>query len=633
MKLNHIDYYRRDLDGIRGFAIILVVLFHVFPHYFPSGFIGVDFFFVISGFLIHQNVNREMVNNEFYLTQFYLRRFKRLAPALLLVLIAVLLMSWGYLFSYEYKKISLNVLGGLALIANYITKSQTGYFDQEIQANPLMHLWSLSVEEQFYITFPILMLAIKKYNFNKKLLLILLFISSLVLNILTSLTDQSSAYFLFSNRAWQFLLGSMVSVFAFGVRNYSSMKVKVMSFLAITMITISLLLISKEKAYPGVWVMMSTIGISILIFLGERSWFNNKILGSKLLVGIGLISYPLYLVHWPVYSFIYLLSYGDISYKQSLMIIVISFFTAYAISRLLDEKVKSGKLFKKDLSYLTWCYVLVLTVAFSIYFKNGFTDRSIEKRKNKISSEFIQPDLLFDYIKTNNFECLREFRDIATEVYQGKSRCVQSRENEKPSVIVYGDSHAEDLFLGISEKRKDDNVALFLALRSNIYGDDVKDMFLEYIKKTSRFDTIYITGLWVEKIPSMLNKYQKPYTEMINKFIDEIAPHFNKIIILSDVPSFSFSPIKCANLRSPFNKKFTGIKNCSEGSEVYLVKQQEVFTRLKGIIRPNKKVSFIDLFDSFCKDRACSMSKDGKLAYRDSNHLTLFGAKLMTNFF
>ena len=295
--------YRPDIDGIRTIAVTIVVLFHAYRDYFPSGFIGVDIFFVISGYLISGIIFKQHKKGNFTYTNFYSRRIRRIFPSLILVLTATIIMGCFCLWSIELKAMATTLMAGTIFGANIqVLLLERGYFDADIAKNSLLHLWSLGVEEQFYIVWPFLaMFIIHSSKHVAALILTLLTSFSFSLNVYYVTNAPKMSYYFPFCRFWQMAIGSILAYIALEMppqlTKQQSLRI---STTGIMLISLGLLFINENSAFPGWWAIFPSLGAACLIFAGPETPFNKYILGSGPFVFVGKVSYPLYLWHYPL---------------------------------------------------------------------------------------------------------------------------------------------------------------------------------------------------------------------------------------------------------------------------------------------------------------------------------------------
>ncbi|KAH9149024.1 hypothetical protein AeRB84_007783, partial [Aphanomyces euteiches] len=308
VKPNHEMQYRPDIDGLRTLAVVPVVLFHAYPQLFPGGFIGVDIFFVISGYLISGILLKEHSTDRFSYYNFYSRRVRRIFPILLVVLATTLWMGCLYFLASKLKALAATMLAGSLFCANVqVLSLEKGYFDDDIKTNPLLHLWSLGVEEQFYIIWPFFVsLVARQSSFRRAVVSQVVFMGlSFVMNVAMlgfHGTNKFSFYFPLC-RFWQMSIGGLVAF----LHSHDALKrlgtSKLMSIAGLICIVLGFVLIDESRAFPGYWAVLPTGGAALLIAAGPEAPLNDNILGSRAMVYVGKISYALYLWHWPLLVF------------------------------------------------------------------------------------------------------------------------------------------------------------------------------------------------------------------------------------------------------------------------------------------------------------------------------------------
>lgn len=327
--------YRPDIDGLRALAVMAVIAFHAFPEWVSGGFIGVDIFFVISGFLITNLLQGVLRDQNFSISAFYASRVRRLFPSLILVLLACQTFAWFALLSDEYKLLGKHISATALLIPNWIFWSESGYFDYSANTKPLLHLWSLGIEEQFYLLWPLAVCMLFKYKLNALRATSLLLLSSILLNLFLIEKNSSATFFLPFTRIWELLAGGLLAfcvqadfmrlTFLSAKLSSNTVVNQVLSILGLLLLSVGLLFINQDQLFPGGWALLPVMGTAMIILAGNKAWFNQSVLSNRILVGIGLISYPLYLWHWPLLSFARILEQGQPEWHISLSCIAIAF--------------------------------------------------------------------------------------------------------------------------------------------------------------------------------------------------------------------------------------------------------------------------------------------------------------------
>jgi peptidoglycan/LPS O-acetylase OafA/YrhL len=345
--------YRPEIDGLRALAVLMVIVAHAFPTRMPGGFIGVDVFFVISGFLITGIIQTEMLSGKFRFIDFYIRRANRIFPALIMVLLFSLIFGWFALFVDEYKSLGRSIAAGAGFVANINLYKEVGYWDVSSKLKPLLHLWSLGVEEQFYLAFPFFLWVIWRSKFNIIMVLLLCGLASSIWARFSMDVDPAAAFYLSLQRAWELLSGAALSALSIAsagkqpqqlaklnlvlhkIKYKSSCQTSakcaprslnnVAALTGLVMILIAAFGLDATIPFPGKWSLLPVGGALLLIAAGSQAWLNRVIFSNRIAVYIGLISYPLYLWHWPLLSFAQIVDSGSPSARISNTVIIISF--------------------------------------------------------------------------------------------------------------------------------------------------------------------------------------------------------------------------------------------------------------------------------------------------------------------
>jgi peptidoglycan/LPS O-acetylase OafA/YrhL len=305
--------YRPDIDGLRALAVLVVVGFHAFPNWIQAGYIGVDVFFVISGFLISTIIFDNLNCQNFSFIKFYSRRIRRIFPALLLVLAASFVFGWISLLADEYKQLGKHIAGGAGFVSNFLFWRESSYFDNAADTKPLLHLWSLGIEEQFYIFWPLLLWLAWKCKINLLALILVLAIISFGLNIDIVRSDATAAFYSPLTRFWELLVGSVLAYLKFFKHrnaifvNINDAQMRYLhnaqSIIGLTCIVLGMLFLKKDAVFPGWWALLPVGGAALIISAGSQAYLNRIVFSNRILVWFGVISFPLYLWHWPILSF------------------------------------------------------------------------------------------------------------------------------------------------------------------------------------------------------------------------------------------------------------------------------------------------------------------------------------------
>ena len=335
--------YRPDIDGLRAIAVVAVLGFHAFPSSFPGGFTGVDIFFVISGFLISGIILEELQSGTFTFGRFYARRIRRIFPALALVLTATLLLGWWALSPYDYEELGAQVAAGAGFVSNLLLFHESGYFDTDSALKPLLHLWSLGVEEQYYLVWPLLLFVLRNHMQRIFWLILGVAACSFALNIILVGRLPSAAFYLPATRFWELMLGSIAAYL--GVHSTRNFNISlswrnVAAVTGVALLALAFVLVRDGRGFPGWWALLPTLGTLLLIQSGPQAWINKTVLANRAVVYIGLISYPLYLWHWPLLTYARILNGGIPPASVRVGALVLGVILAWGTYEFVEKRVR-----------------------------------------------------------------------------------------------------------------------------------------------------------------------------------------------------------------------------------------------------------------------------------------------------
>jgi peptidoglycan/LPS O-acetylase OafA/YrhL len=283
---------RLDIDGLRALAVLMVVAFHAFPSIMPGGFIGVDVFFVISGYLISGHILEAVARNRFSFWEFYAKRCRRILPALLLVLLCVWILGRNSLLSGEYSQLGKHVLAGAAFVSNITLYQESGYFDGAANLKPLLHLWSLAIEEQFYLLWPVLLFSVRKKR-SITALIGALAVGSFSICLYETTHNIKAAFFLLPSRFWELLVGAALAHIELSYPSIKNRFANLTAVFAVGLLAFGGFFLQNNFLFPGLWALIPTVSAFLFISAGQASWLNRKVFSSIPFTFIGLMSYPL----------------------------------------------------------------------------------------------------------------------------------------------------------------------------------------------------------------------------------------------------------------------------------------------------------------------------------------------------
>ncbi len=451
-------HYRPDLDGLRAIAVLAVVGYHAAPLRIHGGYVGVDIFFVISGFLITGIIARGFLLDTFSFLEFYARRVRRIFPALSIVMLVTLALGWACLLPDEFEQLGRHIVAGSLFSSNLLLWSEAGYFEANAEFKPLLHLWSLGIEEQFYLVWPLTLFVFLKYLKRPVWAIGAVAGISFILNIV--LLEQSTTATFFSpfTRIWELLIGAVVAT-AFTERpdQYngsaglpagspadSRLSLNIASIAGIGLIGGSIVLFSRETPFPGWCALYPTIGTALLIVAGPSSWFNRVVLSNRYIVYVGLISYPFYLWHWPLLSYSNIVVLDDVSNLKELKVAAlgIALIAAALTYRLIERPLRIANI-RVVVNWLGGVFLVLILIGGIVMVSNGMTGRFSAGQLALINSA--KDEKLAAPVEYRQGICFlsvaQRFSDLAAE-------CLGSANS---GVVLWGDSYSAHLYPGLKK--------------------------------------------------------------------------------------------------------------------------------------------------------------------------------------
>ena len=334
--------YRPDIDGLRAIAVIAVIVHHAFPKLLPGGFCGVDVFFVISGFLITSLLLEEMRSGGFSLANFYARRIRRIFPALVVALLLTMALLRLNMLPSEFRALGGNVIASVAFVQNFLLLATTNYFARAAELNPLLHIWSLAVEEQFYIFFPLILAWLARGRRCLTPALVGLMAISLAGSIAFTPANRAMAFYLLPFRAWELIAGAVLAVSPSVLKALAPRTSNALSLCGGLLLAASIAWLDPRLPYPSWRAVFPVAATVLLIAVGRTAW-TNRLLSWRLAVGIGLISYPLYLFHWPLLVFCRLRDGSTITTVHATVALVVALALSVLVYFLVEQPVRVNR--------------------------------------------------------------------------------------------------------------------------------------------------------------------------------------------------------------------------------------------------------------------------------------------------
>jgi peptidoglycan/LPS O-acetylase OafA/YrhL len=434
--------YRPDIDGLRAMAVLAVLGFHAFPRLCPGGFVGVDVFFVVSGYLISTVIFDDVTSGKFTYRAFYSRRIRRIFPSLAIVLLAVLIAGMFQDFSMEFSRLGSQVSAGATFLSNFMLWHEKNYFDIDSIQKPLLHLWSLGVEEQFYIVWPPVIASLSGRHILWVVAAVLL--ASFAINIAIVSSQPTAAFFLPISRIWELMIGALLAYSAH-VGLWEPQRRNALSGIGFILLLVSLGLMNKDTVFPGWAALIPTLGAAAVIAAGPDAWLNRTLLANKAAVFVGLISYPLYLWHWPILSFL-TVSQGELSRGLRVATVGVSFALAYMTYVLVEKPLRFGGFETLKVAGLSAALVVLGVAGIALPSWLDLDDRSA------FVAFFENTPPAYKYATAHGLPVLWRdecnFYDLASNAAKASisSRCTAG---SGQSVMLWGDSHIQHLDPGL----------------------------------------------------------------------------------------------------------------------------------------------------------------------------------------
>jgi peptidoglycan/LPS O-acetylase OafA/YrhL len=633
--------YLPHIDGMRGVAIISVMTYHFFPGFLKSGFVGVDIFFVISGFLITSIIKHDILVGNFSYFSFYSKRIKRIFPALIVVLFFSLIFGSIFQLSFEFEKLGKHILGATAMSSNIVLWNESGYFDIESSGKPLLHLWSLGVEEQFYIIWPILLVAIIKASNKKKLFIVFLVALSFSLNIMSVQDNPNSVFYLPIYRFWEIGVGGILALYNFEKFSNKGCNFfgNLLSFVGVLLVLLSTMLIDKSSNFPGYWAAIPVIGMSVIV-ITRKSWISQNILSNSLIVWVGLISYPLYLWHWPLKYVSDVINIGVIDVNEvryiKFIAITLSFVMGYVTYRFIEKPIRA------PLNNNRFTAKILILIMLFIAFLGGlvlhFEGASILSVKNR--SLMTNNILNTKWINSYDGECVNDIGLNSVNIDKAHIFCLKG--DKQVDIAIIGDSMANSLYPGMSKISDKEGYSVLnvgsatCAPISNLIGKvphnkackQINNKIKEYLINSSISTLIISFAPWDLTNEGYKIKGIKNNKDLINAAINQLVSDINlyeahgkNIVVVYNWTLIDFNAIECIRnedlCRVPL-KKDSLLENTTRliNESISLNTNACIFDPRKVFIK-NGKFNLMDI--------------SSNLLIRDTHHLSFSGSDVVAS--
>ncbi|WP_243369664.1 acyltransferase family protein [Microvirga solisilvae] len=622
-------HFRGDIQALRGWAVALVVVEHAKIGLLPQGYLGVDVFFVISGFLITGILARSIEAGTFNFKDFYFRRARRILPAAYVTIVLTALAAIWFLTSVEINDFKAQVLGAVTFSINFVLWSQTDYFAVEADLKPLLHMWSLAIEEQYYILLPALMMLTPVRYWRA--MMGSLFVVSLALCIVWARYDATGAFYMLPTRAWELAIGSLGAIYVKQAQKYAPVW-RVLYWPALATLIV-LPAISVDLPHPGVPAI--AVCLATLVILLARNESLAATLPGRALAKVGDISYSLYLVHWPIMVFTFAAYLGEPPLSVRVAVIALSGLCAVLMYLLIETPARTA--FQKP----SWPFATATLTAsvFTVLVSVG-------------ASAYARSEIDFSKVRAANHG-LNKACDYSGKPFKPKEECQTSRE---PKILVWGDSFAMHLVPGIVSETKQGLVQASFSTCAALLGlsrkrNDIANPerwarscisfnqeVLKYLEATPSIETVVLGNQWrpiVNDSMQILSMGEKSKlvahkagidlaVESFGKTVAAIKQLGKKVVVFGPPPSYGVDFSVCVE-RMMTNKVILGSSDCRLDRRKAFEVDANVNTFLDRIARGHS-VIVVRMADVLCTEDKCETILDGISVYSDSVHLSHAGS-------
>ena len=668
--------YRFDIDCLRGLSVLAVVLYHLQFKFIPGGYLGVDIFFVISGYLITSLILKEKKKKSFSLTSFYCRRIKRLFPALAIVLIATFLLFNQIYLKDEIINLNKSIISSILFYANFYFLNFGSYFNPINEAQPILHTWSLAIEEQFYLFYPFLILFFFK---NKKNLFIITFFFTLISFSLSQFGGNlrfnypfveknfsffsipQFAFYSTFTRVWEILLGCLAAIYISDA--YKQKSNKYYSFIGYVLILGSIIFFNKNTLHPSIFTLIPISGVLLIIFFNSENFSSNgifKLINNWLFHKLGLISYSLYLWHQPIYQFIKKIYLNELIFLDKILIILFFILIAYLSYRFIEKPFRDKNSFKDKKIFIIYFIVTILILFLSL---NSIFLKNYEK---KYSKRVFEIQKISNYYDKDLFICSAN----ANKYIPPKDACIIGKKDNSKLALI-GDSHLDLISIELGKVFNEKKISALQysyggcvpSLELKVFGDNryICDKYfkevVEDLKIRKKTNKILLFARWrfhltgerfnnqeggkeIGKSHYHVPLNEKSFIEQksrekiiltkIELFINEISKLDKKIFVVLPTPEMGWEiPNNLARILHLKNKID---KNTLSISKNLFIKENKQVYDFFDNMKKKYDIKLIDPNKVFCNSTRCISHINEIPLYFDDDHLSKFGSKVLSEY-
>ncbi|MBI1273881.1 MAG: acyltransferase family protein [Alphaproteobacteria bacterium] len=642
------SYYRPDIDGLRAVAVLVVLAFHLDSHLLPGGFVGVDVFFVISGYLITGLILRAQQAHVFNIADFYFRRARRILPSLTVVLLFCLVAGWFMLMPDEFASLRKHIVAGSLFYANILNWLEVGYFDAPAQLKPLLHLWSLGVEEQFYLIWPFILWLCMKMRGDIKIFIAAAMVVSFLVAIILGDGSRDTAFYLLPSRLWELAAGGALVVMEMRTKGAGKPRLSpwIKSTVGMVLILGACIGLDKTDYSPGWQALLPVLGTVLIIAAGPQAPFNRLVLSNSAMVFVGLISYPLYLWHWPLLSYAHIVQMGAPSGLLLVLCLAAAFppacLTYFFIERPIRARPVGSVITPFGLRlFLGIVAALFLTISATLIVKYPAA-RAVPAVPGAKGAEMALNNFFIARSTNNNCTAILPTVDPRWDY------CNMSVKDLKDvRLAIVGDSHAHALWQTFDGyyRRKTGKGTINLGVGNTILPNRLNDSqpstmkinnrmqaIIDLITTTDTIKTVLLVGRWTLQTKS--ESEAAILHDRLDAEVTLLEKLGKKVVLVLQPPELSYNPLLCEGGKQsgrPMLLEDTPPVSCVTDREKAMAPTKPMRAIARDLKARYPDLIVIDSAQSVCNETTCtSLSDEGVSLYRDKDHLSVAGTILVT---
>ena len=627
MALSH-PKYRPDIDGLRAVAVLSVVIYHAFPDALKAGFMGVDIFFVISGYLISSIIFENIDRGSFSFAQFYGRRIKRIFPALTLVLLSCLVFGWFGLLGDEFKQLGKHMAAGAGFASNFFLWQESGYFNNAAETKPLLHLWSLAIEEQFYIVWPLVVWLTWKRKWLFLSVFIGLGVASFAYNVHLVRIDPTATFFSPATRIWELLAGVLLAYMKVRPNAWqpSQRQRHVAATLGVALLAFGLYRIDKGRPYPGTWALLPILGSFCLIFAGPTAWFNRLVLSNRLLVWVGLISFPLYLWHWPMLSFMRIVESETPSWGYRVAALTLSFLLAWLTYYFVEKPIRTDSSKTQKIAALCSFITALGLSGFFVFQSNGVSNRTAAKA---------------DGINVWNNASFRKSCQFVTGGEEQDDWCnIGNAPHKPPTTLLIGDSVGNGFapMLQIYAEKNDDKSFVFQQVgRGGCHGfpqigmphcETLVSATDKFIANNPSIHTIIMASNWSIYSHGFVREGLSDISgEQFKAAFEERVKYYQKLgkrVIVFWAPPVGANPRDCVVRPIRLTEKTKCVFPRADNDNL-----EHNYRSIFAPFLTQQGIATFDPVKHLCDEKTCKITDGTQIYYLDHEHFSIYGGQYL----